>query len=138
MEEWFKLALIAAVFITLRDLLTTRIIKKYEFVNYIIYYNIIVFILTLMYMTYYKVPAIQPSFHDFILILIRIAIIYLIIEPSIFKAIKESDNVGFVKSIIGLNTLFIFFISALSLKQQITLTKIIGIISVFLGTALIM
>ena len=55
MEEWFKLALIAAVFITLRDLLTTRIIKKYEFVNYIIYYNIIVFILTLMYMTYYKV-----------------------------------------------------------------------------------
>ena len=56
MEEWFKLALIAAVFITLRDLCTTRIIKKYEFVNYIIYYNIIVFILTLMYMTYYKVP----------------------------------------------------------------------------------
>ena len=138
MEEWFKLALIAAVFITLRDLYTTRIIKKYEFVNYIIYYNIIVFILTLMYMTYYKVPAIQPSFNDFIMILIRIAIIYLIIEPSIFKAIKESDNVGFVKSIIGLNTLFIFFISALSLKQQITLTKIIGIISVFLGTALIM
>ena len=137
MEPWVGFAIIAAVFITVRDYLSLDIIKKYSYINYIVYANIFVFIGTMIYLYFTDIPLIKPDTKDLLIILMRIFIVYLIIEPAIFYAIKYCKNPGYAKSIINLNTLFIFMVAVFFLKEKLTIKGVMGIISILFGSYLI-
>ena len=49
MQTWFIYALIAALFIGVKDLITKDITKRYSYIEYILVANLFVFILTLIY-----------------------------------------------------------------------------------------
>ena len=57
----------------------------------------------------------------------------MIIEPAIFYSIKHCENPGYAKSIINLNTLFVFILAVIFLKQKIDKKKILGILLIFGG-----
>jgi len=137
MESWVGFAIIAAVFITVRDYISLDIMKKYSYINYIVYANIFVFIGTMIYLYFTDTPLIQPNKKDLLIILVRIFIVYLIIEPAVFYAIKYCKNPGYAKSIINLNTLFIFMVAILFMKEKITIKGVMGIISILFGSYLV-
>jgi drug/metabolite transporter (DMT)-like permease len=137
MELWVRFAIIAAVFITVRDYMSLSIIKKYSYINYIIYANIFVFIGTMMYVYFTGTKIMKPTNKEMLIILMRLFIIYLIIEPAIFYAMKYCKNPGYAKSIINLNTLFIFIVAIFFLKEKLTFKGVLGILSILMGSYLI-
>jgi len=134
MQEWFMYAMIAAIFIGVKDLMTKDISKRYSYIEYILIANIMVFVLTLIYIFTMKPTLKKPDIKDGFYILIRLCIIFLIIEPCMFLAIKSCDNPGYAKSIINLNTLFVFILAFFFLKAKIDKKKILGILLIFTGS----
>ena len=134
METWLFYALLAAVFISIRDVISLDFIKRYDYIQYMVIANIIIFIGTMIYVftTGFKIQ--KPKLNDFVVILIRLLIVYFIIDPSIYNSIKNCDNPGYAKSIISLNTLFIFFIVAFIYKSKIDAKKIAGIVMMLAGS----
>ena len=84
MELWMKYALVAAFFIAVRDIFASRIARKYNYIDYIIHANIFVFIITMVYVlvTKRKIKMID-DYNDIFLIIIRVVIVYIIVEPCI-------------------------------------------------------
>tara|TARA_Y100000817_G_scaffold194293_1_gene151919 strand:+ start:2547 stop:2963 length:417 start_codon:yes stop_codon:yes gene_type:complete len=134
METWLLYALLAAVFISIRDIVSLDFIKRFDYVQYMVIANIIIFIGTMIYVftTGFKIQ--KPKLNDFVIILVRLLIVYFIIDPSIYNAIKNCDNPGYAKSIISLNTLFVFFLAAFIYKSKITMKKIAGILLMLGGS----
>ena len=128
MEKWMMYVLLAAISISLRDVFSTDIINKYEYIDYIIFANIIVFIGTMIFVFTAKKKIIVPGKKDLIVILLRLLIVYLIIEPCIFNSMKYCKNPGYAKSIINLNTLFVFVLAIFFLKADFDKQKILGAI----------
>jgi drug/metabolite transporter (DMT)-like permease len=137
METWVGFAITAAIFITIRDYMSLNIIRKYSYINYIVYANILVFIGTMLYVYFADVPLIQPNVKDMMIILLRVFIVYIIIEPAVFYAMKYCKNPGYAKSIINLNTLFIFMVAIFFLKEKLTVKGVLGICSILFGSYLI-
>ena len=137
MEPWIGFAITAAIFIAIRDYISLNIVKKYSYINYIIYANIFVFIGTMLYVYFSDVKIVKPNTKDLLIILLRIFIVYIIIEPAIYYAMKYCKNPGYAKSIINLNTLFIFMLAVFFLKEKLTLKGVIGVSSIILGSYLI-
>ena len=137
MEPWIGFAITAAIFIAIRDYISLNIVKKYSYINYIIYANIFVFIGTMLYVYFSDVKLVKPDTKDLLIILLRIFIVYIIIEPAIYYAMKYCKNPGYAKSIINLNTLFIFMLAVFFLKEKLTLKGVIGVSSIILGSYLI-
>ena len=54
MEIWMKYALVAAIFIAVRDIFSSKIARKYNYIDYIIHANILVFIGTIIYVVFTK------------------------------------------------------------------------------------
>ena len=137
MEQWIYFAFVAAFFISIRDFLTRDIIRKYSYVNYILFANILVFIGTLSYIIVFNKKIIRPSNEDFWKIFIRLIIVYVIVEPCIFYAIKYCENPSYANSIIGLNTIFIFIASIFILKEKLSWIKGFGLLLSIIGSYLI-
>ena len=137
MQEWFMYAMIAAVFIGVKDLMTKDIAKRYNYIEYILIANIMVFVLTLIYIFTMRPTLKKPNIRDGFYILIRLCIVFLIIEPCIFFALKSCDNPGYAKSIINLNTLVEFVIVLFILKTDYNYKSMIGIGLIVGGTLLI-
>tara|TARA_Y100000389_G_C17448138_1_gene512905 strand:+ start:297 stop:719 length:423 start_codon:yes stop_codon:yes gene_type:complete len=133
MEQWLMYALLAAFFITIRDVVSLDFIKRYDYIQYMIIANIIIFVGTMIYVFGSGIEIKKPNMKDLFIILIRLSIVYFIIDPSVFNSIKHCDNPGYAKSIISLNTLFLFFIVAIMYKSKIDKKKLIGIISMLIG-----
>ncbi len=134
MEVWLMHALMAAIFISIRDIISLDFIKRYDYIQYMVIANIIIFIGTMLYVfaTDFKIQ--KPKLNDFIVILIRLLIVYLIIDPSIYNSIKNCENPGYAKSIISLNTLFVFFVATIIYKSKVDTKKIAGIIMMLAGS----
>ena len=137
MQTWFIYALIAAIFIGVKDLITKDITKRYSYIEYILVANLFVFILTLIYIFTMKPTLKKPNFKDGFYILIRIVIVLLVIEPCIFMALKHCDNPGYAKSIINLNTLVAFVLGLFILKSELNYKSVIGIGLIVGGTLLV-
>jgi len=137
MDEWIKYALLAAVFIAVRDFLMKNISSKYSYTDYVIYSVTISFILIWGYVltTGYKPNKIKNN--DVLIILIRILIVYLIVDPSIFNALKKSSNVGEVSALLNTNIIIAFIISIILLKHKINYKSILGIIFITMGGCII-
>ena len=134
MERWMIYGIIAAIFIAIRDIFSNDLINRYEYIDYIIWANIIIFVATIIYIYFYNIKLEIPKKKDLFIILLRLAIVYMIIEPSIFYSIKYCDNPGYAKSIIYLNTLFVFILAIFFLKAKIDKKKILGILLIFTGS----
>lgn len=134
MEKWMIYGLIAAMFIAVRDVFSKDLINRYDYTEYVIYANIIVFIFTIIYIYAYDVTLKTPNYSDLFVIIIRLIIVYMIIEPCIFYSIKYCNNPGYAKSIINLNTLFVFIMAIFFLKAEINIKKFIGIIMIIGGS----
>ena len=126
--------IIAAIFIAIRDIFSNDLINRYEYIDYIIWANLIIFVATIIYIYFYNIQLEVPETKDLFIILLRLAIVYMIIEPSIFYSIKYCDNPGYAKSIISLNTLFVFILAMFFLKAKIDKKKILGILLIFSGS----
>ena len=134
MEKWMIYGIIAAIFIAIRDIFSNDLINRYEYIDYIIWANLIIFVATIIYIYFYNIQLEVPETKDLFIILLRLAIVYMIIEPSIFYSIKYCDNPGYAKSIISLNTLFVFILAMFFLKAKIDKKKILGILLIFSGS----
>ena len=137
MQQWFLYALIAAVFIGVKDLMTKDLTNRYSYIEYIIIANIFIFIVTMIYIFTMKPKLKKPNVKDGLFIFLRILIVLLIIEPCIFMALKHCDNPGYAKSIINLNTLVAFVLGLFILKNDFEIKNVIGIGLIIGGTLLI-
>ena len=137
MQQWFMYALIAAVFIGVKDLITKDLTKRYSYIEYILVANLFVFILTLIYIFTMRPTLKKPNIKDGFYILIRIVIVLLVIEPCIFMALKHCDNPGYAKSIINLNTLVAFVLGIFILHNDFEIKNLVGIGLIVGGSLLI-
>ena len=137
MQQWFLYALIAAVFIGVKDLMTKDLTNRYSYIEYIIIANIFIFIVTMIYIFTMKPKLKKPDIKDGLFIFLRILIVLLIIEPCIFMALKHCDNPGYAKSIINLNTLVAFVLGLFILHNDFEIKNVIGIGLIVGGTLLI-
>ena len=137
MQQWFLYALIAAVFIGIKDMMTKNLTKKFSYIEYIIIANIFIFIVTKIYIFTMKPKLKRPNVKDGLFIFLRILIVLLIIEPCIFMALKHCDNPGYAKSIINLNTLVAFVLGLFILRNDFEIKNVIGIGLIVGGTLLI-
>jgi len=137
MQQWFLYALIAAIFIGVKDMMTKNLTKKFSYIEYIIIANIFIFIITMIYIFTMKPKLKRPNVKDGLFIFLRILIVLLIIEPCIFMALKHCDNPGYAKSIINLNTLVAFILGLFILHNDFEIKNIIGIGLIVGGTLLI-
>jgi uncharacterized membrane protein len=135
MKQWMLYAFIAAIFIAIRDIFSKDLINRYEYIEYILYANIIMAIATIIYIYTNNVTLKMPKRNDIFTIIIRLMIIYMIIEPSIFYSMKYcGDNPGYAKSIINLNTLFVSILAIIFLNVKIDRRKILGIFLIISGS----
>ena len=137
MQQWFLYALIAAVFIGIKDLMTKDLTNRYSYIEYIIIANIMVFALTIVYIFTVKPKLKKPNIKDGLFIFLRLCIVFLIVEPCIFMALKHCNNPGYAKSIINLNTLVAFVLGLFILHNDFEIKNVIGIGLIVGGTLLI-
>ena len=138
MELWMKYALVAAFFIAVRDLFSSSIARKYNYIDYVIHANIFVFIITMIYVlfTKRKIKLIN-DYNDIFLIILRLFIIFIIIEPCIFNSFKNTDNPTKSVSIINLNIFILLILTVMFMNKKISLKHVIGVIIMFLGLYLL-
>ena len=74
------------------------------------------------------------KYEDLGLILTRLLIVYIIIEPSLYFCVNNCKNLGEASAIINMNVLFAFFISCYLYKTPIDMTKLLGIFLVVGGS----
>jgi len=137
MESWVYYALLAAVFIAIRDVFGKRISQRYSFIQYLGYSSLIVAFGTWGYIATANVEMKPLNLEYLGLIMIRLLIVYLIIEPSLYFCINNCKNLGEASAIINLNVLFAFIISCYLYKTPINVTKLAGIALVIGGSFLI-
>ena len=129
-----KYALVAAFFIAVRDIFSSKIARKYNYIDYIIHANIFVFIITMLYVLFTKRKIkVIDNYNDILLIIFRLFIVYLIVEPCIFNSFKNSDNPSKSVSIINLNILILLFLTVIFLKQKVSFKQFIGMMIIFIG-----
>jgi len=133
-----KYALVAAFFIAVRDIFSSKIARKYNYIDYIIHANIFVFIVTMVYVlfTKRKIKMID-DYNDMFLIVLRLFIVFIIIEPCIFNSFKNSDNPSKSVSIINLNILILLILTVLFYNQKISIKHVIGVLIIFGGLYLL-
>jgi len=129
-----KYALVAAFFIAVRDIFSSKIARKYNYIDYIVHANIFVFIITMLYVLFTKRKIkVIDNYNDILLIILRLFIVYLIVEPCIFNSLKNSDNPSKPVSIINLNILILLFLTVIFFKKKITFKQFIGMMVIFVG-----
>jgi len=133
-----KYALVAAFFIAVRDLFSSSIARKYNYIDYVIHANIFVFIITMIYVLFTKRKIkLIDDYNDIFLIILRLFIIFIIIEPCIFSSFKNTDNPTKSVSIINLNIFILLILTVMFMNKKISLKHVIGVIIMFLGLYLL-
>lgn len=140
MQTWMPYAFAAAIFIAVRDFISKDIIKNFTYTEYIIIANIIIFIGTIIYLFITKTDIRKiktPNWSELGIILLRLFIVYIIVDPCIFNSLKLCNNPGYAKSIINLNTLFLLILALIFYKIEFDMKKSFGVVIVLFGTYLI-
>ena len=134
MELWMKYALVAAVFIAIRDVFSSKIARKYNYIDYIVHANILVFLGTMTYVIFTKKKIkIIDNYSDLFTIILRLFIVYLIVEPCIYNSFKNTSNPSKASSVINLNILILFIITIVFLKKKIDIKQFMGILLILGG-----
>ena len=134
MELWMKYALVAAVFIAIRDVFSSKIARKYNYIDYIVHANILVFLGTMAYVIFTKKKIkIIDNYSDLFTIVLRLFIVYLIVEPCIYNSFKNTSNPSKASTVINLNILILFIITIVFLNKKINFKQFLGIVLILGG-----
>ena len=134
MELWMKYALVAAVFIAIRDVFSSKIARKYNYIDYIVHANIFVFLGTMAYVIFTKKKIkIIDNYSDLLTIVLRLFIVYLIVEPCIYNSFKNTSNPSKASTIINLNMFILFIITIIFLNKKIDYKQFLGIVLILGG-----
>lgn len=134
MELWMKYALVAAVFIAIRDVFSSKIARKYNYIDYIVHANIFVFLGTMAYVIFTKKKIkIIDNYSDLFTIVLRLFIVYLIVEPCIYNSFKNTNNPSKASTIINLNMFILFLITIIFLNKKIDFKQFLGIVLILGG-----
>ena len=127
MDSWVKYALVAAVFLSVKNMISKNLSGKYKYLDYLVYAISFSFIgiWSYVFITGYKPSKIEKT--DILMILFRVAIVYAIIDPSIYNAYKNCNNPGKASSIINIETVLTFIISVIFLNVKCDFKSIGGI-----------
>ena len=129
-----KYALVAAIFIAVRDIFSSKIARKYNYIDYIIHANILVFIGTIIYVVFTKKKIkIIDNYSDLLNIIFRLFIVYLIVEPCIFNSFKNTSNPSKASTVISLNLFILFILTIIFLKKKISFKQFLGILLILGG-----
>mgnify|MGYP000858960080 CR=1 FL=1 len=129
-----KYALVAAIFIAVRDIFSSKIARKYNYIDYIIHANILVFIGTIIYVVFTKKKIkIIDNYSDLLTIIFRLFIVYLIVEPCIFNAFKNTTNPSKASTVISLNLFILFILTIIFFKKKINFKQFMGILLILGG-----
>lgn len=129
-----KYALVAAVFIAIRDVFSSKIARKYNYIDYIVHANIFVFLGTMAYVIFTKKKIkIIDNYSDLFTIVLRLFIVYLIVEPCIYNSFKNTNNPSKASTVINLNILILFIITIIFFNKKLEFKQFIGIILIFGG-----
>ena len=134
MELWMKYALVAAVFIAIRDVFSSKIARKYNYIDYIVHANILVFLGTMTYVIFTKKKIkIIDNYGDLFTIVLRLFIVYLIVEPCIYNSFKNTNNPSKASTVINLNMFILFLITIIFLNKKINFKQFLGIVLILGG-----
>jgi|TARA_B110000046_G_scaffold124355_1_gene130766 uncharacterized membrane protein len=134
MELWMKYALVAAVFIAIRDVFSSKIARKYNYIDYIVHANILVFLGTMVYVLFTKKKIkIIDNYSDLFTIILRLFIVYLIVEPCIYNSFKNTNNPSKASTVINLNIVVLFLITIVFLNKKIDFKQFLGIVLILGG-----
>lgn len=134
MELWMKYALVAAVFIAIRDVFSSKIARKYNYIDYIVHANILVFLGTMVYVIFTKKKIkIIDNYSDLFTIILRLFIVYLIVEPCIYNSFKNTNNPSKASTVINLNIVVLFLITIVFLNKKIDFKQFMGIVLILGG-----
>jgi len=129
-----KYALVAAVFIAIRDVFSSKIARKYNYIDYIVHANIFVFLGTMAYVIFTKKKIkIIDNYSDLFTIVLRLFIVYLIVEPCIYNSFKNTNNPSKASTIINLNMFILFLITIIFLNKKIDFKQFLGIVLILGG-----
>jgi len=127
MDVWVKYALIAAVFISIKNMIGKHLSSKYKYIDYAVYAVSLSFIgvWTYVIVTGHKPAKINTQ--DLLVILVRIFIVYVLIDPSIYKAFQTSgNNPGKPMCIVNMEVILTFLMSVYFLRAKIEGKMIVG------------
>lgn len=129
-----KYALVAAVFIAIRDVFSSKIARKYNYIDYIVHANILVFLGTMVYVLFTKKKIkIIDNYSDLFTIILRLFIVYLIVEPCIYNSFKNTNNPSKASTVINLNIVVLFLITIVFLNKKIDYKQFMGIVLILGG-----
>lgn len=137
MELWVQYALVASLFLSVKNMISKHLSQKYKYIDYLIYAITFSFIGIWLYVfaTGYKPGKIENN--DIVIILFRILIVYAIIDPSIYKAFKTCSNPGKASCLINTEVVLTFILSVVFLNSKIESKSIIGMMLILGGGYLI-
>jgi len=133
MELWVQYALVAALFLSVKNMINKHLSHKYSYIDYLIYAITFSFVGVWLYVfaTGYKPGKIENN--DIVIILFRIIIVYAIIDPAIYKAFKACSNPGKASCIITIEVILTFILSVIFLRSKIESRSIMGMILMLTG-----
>ena len=133
MDLWVQYALIAALFLSVKNMISKHLSEKYKYIDYLIYAITLSFFSVWFYVfaTGYKPGKIETG--DIGIILFRLLIVYAIIDPAIYKAFKTCSNPGKASCVINLEVILTFILSVIFLQSEIEPRSIIGMIMMIVG-----
>lgn len=133
MELWVFYAILAAVFISIRDIFQKKITDRFDYIEYIGYATLLTTIGVWSYIFANNIQLKPLDMNNLFLILIRVSIAYLIIEPALFQCFKNCKNTGEASSIISMNVLFAFMLSLYFFNATFDMKRLCGIIFILMG-----
>ena len=133
MELWVQYALVAALFLSVKNMINKHLSNKYSYIDYLIYAITFSFVGVWLYVfaTGYKPGKIENN--DIVIILFRIIIVYAIIDPAIYKAFKACSNPGKASCVITIEVILTFILSVIFLRSKIESRSIMGMILMLTG-----
>ena len=142
MEKWFMYGFVAAVLIASRDIFTKHFSKKYTTCEHLLYYYVLcgVFMLTYcLYKKYYRKESVRMMDKDDWWKYILLALVtVIVISPCEVLSLKHCKTPGQSKSVINLNTIFVFFLGMIFLKDKFSLKTLFGITLTIIGIYFVM
>jgi len=137
MEDWVKYALIAAAFLSVKNMISKHLSSKYKYLDYLIYAISFSFIGIWGYVlvTGHKPQKIETN--DIWIILFRIMLVYAVIDPSIYKAFQSCANPGKASCIINIEVVLTFILSVIFLKSTLEIKSILGMLLMLGGGYLV-
>jgi len=142
MEKWFMYGFVAAVLIASRDIFTKHFSKKYTTCEHLLYYYVlcgVFMVVYCLYKKYYRKESVRMMDKDDWWKYILLALVTVIVlSPCEVLSLKHCKTPGQSKSVINLNTIFVFFLGMIFLKDKFSLKTLFGITLTIIGIYFVM